>query len=208
MNLQHRVKSAVKPLLFGDVVCPRRVKAGPGRGVVALLNRRHDLQREFGLYETELARAYYENLGHGVSAFDVGAADGLTSLIYARLGATVIAFEPDPTAASRFVRNLELNPSLAARITLVQDYYRPGSYPEPAFVKIDVDGAERDVLGLMPGRPRCVIVETHSKYLESECKDLLLARDYKVNIIRNARWRQLYPEYRPIGFNRWLIALA
>ena len=189
MNIQHRVKSAVKPLLFDDVASPQRVKAGPGRGVVALLNRRHDLQREF-------------------CAFDVGAADGLTSLIYARLGATVIAFEPEPTAVTSFVRNLELNPSLAARITLVQDYYRPDNYPEPEFVKIDVDGAERDVLRLIPGHPRCVIVETHSEYLESECNDLLLARGYTVDIIRNARWRRFYPEYRPIGFNRWLIALA
>ncbi len=208
MNIQHRVKSAVKPLLFDDVASPQRVKAGPGRGVVALLNRRHDLQREFGLYEMELSRAYSKHVRPGVCAFDVGAADGLTSLIYARLGATVIAFEPEPTAVTSFVRNLELNPSLAARITLVQDYYRPDNYPEPEFVKIDVDGAERDVLRLIPGHPRCVIVETHSEYLESECNDLLLARGYTVDIIRNARWRRFYPEYRPIGFNRWLIALA
>jgi len=207
MTTQHRIKSALKPLFFDDLARPRRVKAGPGRGVVALFNRRHDLQREFGLYEMELGGAYQKHVRPGVCVLDVGAADGLTSLLYARLGATVIAFEPDPTAASRFAKNLELNPLLATRITLVQDYYRPGNYPEPGFVKIDVDGAECDVLRLMPGRPPCLIVETHSEDLESECRQLLAERGYTVSVIRNARWRRFYPEYRPIGFNRWLIAV-
>lgn len=208
MNVQHRVKSALKPLFFADAARPRRVKAGPGRGVVAFLNRRYDLQREFGLYESELCGVYRKHLRPGVVAVDVGAADGLTSLLYARLGATVIAFEPDPTAASKFARNLQLNPLLAARITLVADYYRPGSYPAPDFVKVDVDGAEGDVLRVIPGHPYCVVVETHSEALESECQELLGARGYTVSVIRNARWRLLYPEYRPIGFNRWLIAVS
>jgi hypothetical protein len=207
MKIQHRLKSALKPLLFDDCFRVRRVKAGPGRGVVALLNRRYDLQREFGLYETELNRAYYKYVRSGVCAIDIGAADGLTSLTYARLGANVIAFEPDAVAASRFTRNVELNPSLASRITLVQDYYQPGSYPQPSFVKIDVDGAEGEVLGLMRDLPHCVIVETHSRQLESECHQLLTARGYTVTIVRNARWRRFYPEYRPIGFNRWLIGV-
>jgi hypothetical protein len=207
MKIQHRVKSALKPLLFDDCFRVRRVKAGPGRGVVALLNRRYDLQREFGLYETELNRAYHKHVRSGVHVIDIGAADGLTSLTYARLGANVTAFEPDALAADKFARNMALNPSLARRITLVQDYYRPGEYPAPGVVKIDVDGAEGEVLRLMPDLPNCVIVETHSRQLESECHELLTARGYAVTIIRNARWRRFYPEYRPIGFNRWLIAV-
>jgi hypothetical protein len=206
MDIQHRVKSALKPLVFADVSRPRRVKAGPGRGVTVFFNRRHDLQREFGLYETEVAGIYRQNVHSGTIAVDVGGADGLSSLIFAQLGATVTAFEPDPDALSRFRQNVALNPQLADRITLVPKPYGPGEQDAADFVKVDVDGAEADVLRAMPNQPACVVVETHSAALESECEALLAARGYAVRIVRNARWRTLFPEYRPVGHNRWLLA--
>ena len=204
MESQHRAKSLLKPLVFADVDKPRRIKAGPGRGVVAILNRRRDVQRELGMYETELTRSYRKYVRPGTLVFDVGAADGLTALTYARLGASVIAFEPDPKVVGRFRRNLDLNPLLAARITLVTDQYESntaGDYAAPDFVKIDVDGGEADVVRALPGRPPCVVVETHSHSLESDCTALLESRGYRVRVIPNARWRT-------IEHNRWLLALV
>jgi hypothetical protein len=205
MRLQHRVKSAVKPLLFKDVTRARTVKAGPGRGVVALFNRRHDLQRELGLYERELHTFYRGHIRPGTVVYDIGAADGLDSLTYAALGAQVIAFEPDADALAKLERNLSLNPSASVRV--VPGPYRPGYAPPADVVKIDVDGAEVEVLGALPDDASAIVIETHSEALEETCRTTLLARGYEVRIVGSAWWRRFYPEWRPTSFNRWLVAV-
>jgi precorrin-6B methylase 2 len=205
MRVQHRLKSALKPLLFSDVTSPRTVKTGPGRGVIALFNRRHDLQREFGLYERELHAVYRRLIRPGSVVYDIGAADGLEALTYAALGARVFAFEPDPDALAKLERNVALNPGAA--VTIVPQRYEPGLAPPPDAVKLDVDGAEVDVLNALPDRPAAIIVETHSEELEASCRTLLSARGYDVRTVPNAWWRRLYPEWRPTEFNRWLVAV-
>jgi precorrin-6B methylase 2 len=202
--MQHALKTAIKPLLFKDAERPRSVKIGPSRGVVVLLNRRHDLQREFGLYERELQAFYRRLVRPGSVVYDIGAADGLEALTYAALGARVIAFEPNPAAVAKLKRNLALNPGAA--VTVVAGPYAPGLAPSPDFAKIDVDGAEVDVLNALPDRTRAIVVETHSEELEASCRELLLARGYDVQTVSNAWWRRLYPEWRPTEFNRWLVA--
>lgn len=205
MRVQHGLKNAFKPLLFRDRANARSVKAGPGRGVVALFNRRHDLQREFGLYERELHTFYRRLIRPGGVVYDIGAADGLDSLTYVALGARVTAFEPDPGALAKLERNLLLNPGAA--VTVVPERYAPGHAPPADFVKIDVDGAEVEVLDVLPGLPSTIVVETHSEGLETACKAILTARGYDVRTVPNAWWRRLYPEWRPTGFNRWLVAV-
>jgi precorrin-6B methylase 2 len=204
MRVQHALKNAVKPLLFKDAEAPRSVKSGPGRGVVVLLNRRRDLQREFGLYERELHEIYRRLVRPGTIVYDIGAADGLEALTFAALGAHVIAFEPSPDAIARLEQNLALNPEVV--ITVVAAPYAPGLAPLPDFVKIDVDGAEVSVLKSLPQRPRSLVVETHSEKLEAACRTLLLAQGYDIQTVRNAWWRRFYPEWRPSDFNRWLVA--
>jgi hypothetical protein len=80
----------------------------------------------------------------------------------------------------------------------------------PCFIKMDVDGAEAEILegaatlnGL--GGVRWLI-ETHSKTLESQCIEQLKAAGFETRIIRNAWWRVFIPEQRPIEHNRWLAA--
>jgi hypothetical protein len=75
-------------------------------------------------------------------------------------------------------------------------------------LKIDVDGAETDVLDsainlLTVGSPD-VLVEVHSEQLEKECIARLRSFDYAVEIIDNAWWRIFVPEHRPIPHNRWI----
>jgi precorrin-6B methylase 2 len=205
MRVQHRLKSALKPLLFRDATSPRSVKTGPGRGVIALLNRRHDLQREFGLYERELHAVYRRVIRPGNVVYDIGAADGLDALTYAALGARVIAFEPDPDAVAKLERNLLLNPG--ADVTVVPKAYAPGLAPPADVVKIDVDGAEVEVLEALPGTPVAIVVETHSEDLEASCRTILVEKGYDVRTVPNAWWRRLYPEWRPTEFNRWLVAV-
>jgi len=58
MGAQARVKNVLKPYLFADERRIHTIRFGPGRGLLAHLNRRHDLQREFGIYESELSHLY------------------------------------------------------------------------------------------------------------------------------------------------------
>lgn len=52
----------------------------------------------------------------GKLVVDVGAYRGDTALYFAQKGASVLAFEPDPTSFEMLQRNLALNPDLATRV--------------------------------------------------------------------------------------------
>ena len=51
------------------------------------------------------------------------------------------------------------------------------------------------------------MVETHSAELEVACARFLSEHNQDVRVIKNAWWRTLYPELRPIEHNRWLFGL-
>lgn len=225
--LETRLKETVKPFLFPNERVPRRIRFGIGRGMVFLLNRRHELQKELGLWEAEAQRVYARFVRRGSTVFDIGAADGDSALLLGRLAApgTVFAFEPDPELRRRITQNAALNPALPPphiipalvgardegnRITL-DSIVAKGAVPSPRFVKIDVDGSELDVLSgmqeiLTTYRP-VVFVEVHGMDRELQCQAFLASRGYEVKVVKNAWWRVLYPEHRPIRHNRWLLAL-
>ncbi len=219
-------KRVLKPLVFRDEVAPRKVRFGVGRGLVLLLNRRHELQKEFGIWEIEAQRIYRRWVTAGTTVYDVGAADGDSTMLLARLAtpAPVIAFEPDPALRGRLAQNAALNPWLpaprvvaafvgaredGAQTTLDATVARHAG-PPPQFVKIDVDGAEVDVLSGMEDIIRTwrpvIFVEIHGRDRERACQGFLEARGYEARVIKNAWWRTLYPEHRPIELNRWLLA--
>jgi SAM-dependent methyltransferase len=209
MRIQHRIATVLKPLVFEDEVRPRRVKFGVGRGIVLLTNRRRGIQQELGLYESELSRVYRRSIDSRSVAYDIGAGNGREALILARLGAQlVVAFDPDPGYAKVAAANLELNPELAASIRYLPVAFEgvePG-WPAPTFAKIDVDGYEAEVLTRLPSSCERIVVETHSRRLEHECLDLLRKKGYAVELVRNAAWRRIYPEYGRPELNRWLLA--
>jgi hypothetical protein len=80
------------------------------------------------------------------------------------------------------------------------------------FLKVDVDGFELEVLRsgveILKSGNVDILIETHSLELEQECESLLLDLGYKPQILRNAWWRLIIPERRPIEHNRWLVAYA
>jgi hypothetical protein len=80
----------------------------------------------------------------------------------------------------------------------------------PLLVKIDVDGAEIEVLrsgsALFQGPDVSVILETHSAQLENEAIGLLKAHGFDCKVVPNAWWRLFLPERRPIELNRWVVA--
>lgn len=239
MQAQAGLKRIIKPYLAKGGVKPRRIHFGPGRGLYLMLNRENDLQREFGLFEMELHGTYRHLISPEDTVYDVGAADGDTTVLFAKLvpRGRVVAFEPDQKQCGKLARNLDLNPELRNRVTVMRAFVgaqgdsrigtnAPEAEPAPLValdilvgqadvrppdvVKIDVEGGEVEVLDGMKDiltnlQPR-LVVEVHGVDRERECLDILQKANYAVAIVNNARWRKLYPELRPVGHNRWLVA--
>jgi precorrin-6B methylase 2 len=155
---------------------------------------------------------------------DVGAGNGELSIFFVRDATcqVVHAFEPAPEAVGRFHRNLRFNGLVDNPRLVIHDCFAgtgpsPGSLAiddlgldpsKPGLLKVDVDGAETDVLDgatklLTAGNPD-VLVEVHSEQLETDCIARLRSFGYAVRIIDNAWWRVIVPERRPIPHNRWI----
>jgi hypothetical protein len=135
----------------------------------------------------------------------------------------VFGFEPDVSCMPFLLENLELNGvgqserlEISTRFVGVADSEQATrldslteSVEAPCFVKMDVDGAEEQILegaktfNSLPGVRW--LIETHSKELEDACEKILKGAGYQTRIISNAWWRVFVPELRP-GHNRWLAA--
>jgi hypothetical protein len=141
-----------------------------------------------------------------------------------RTDATVYAFEPELESIESLHSNLRLN-GLAGTDRLVVSNSFLGSVnegrttrldsiaeivKEPCFVKMDVDGAEAEILSgaTQFNRLKRVrwLVETHSKQLEIDCDRALQDAGFKTKIIPNAWWRAVVPETRHVEQNRWIAA--
>lgn len=189
------------------------------------LDLQHHTQTWLGLYERELHRTLRELSRDIRCAVDVGSADGSYVLYFlARTAARrVFSFEPDAAARAQLTGNLALNGFGGSdRLTM---FDRPagsgdagavaldeliGDMPTPLVIKVDVEGAELDVLhgaaGLLERGAAAWLIETHSATLEAEALTLLRTYDYIPRVITPAWWRLFLPETRPIPHNQWIVA--
>jgi hypothetical protein len=221
-----RALSWVKNLIVPAGRKPRQIVFGPFQGITMELSLRHQSQIYLGLFERE-AHGWLQRLSRGIqTAIDIGADRGEHTLFFLmRTNATrVLAFEPNPESLPLLQENLRLNAlagsnRLEISTAMVGDSDGAhkirldslvGSVQLPCFIKMDVDGAEAEILkgavtlkGLSGVR---WLIETHSKTLECQCIEQLEAAGFATRIIRNAWWRALIPELRPIEHNRWLAA--
>jgi hypothetical protein len=136
----------------------------------------------------------------------------------------VFAFEPQLSETAALQRNAQMN-GLAgdARLRVRNQFVGRADRQDVTsldaldldrrqrgFLKIDVDGAEMDVLlsgrRLLAEAPLDIMLETHSAELERDCRQLLAAAGFTCQVIPNAWWRIFVPELRPIAHNRWLWA--
>lgn len=215
----------LKTALFPAGVAPRAIRGGIMRGISMEIDFGWQTQHYLGLYERELYPALRGAARGARMLLDVGAAEGMYTLFFmARSGVRrVIAFEPtDRGEALR--RNLRLN-GLGddARLEVRGEFVGAADGPGmvrldsllgqaefPLVVKVDVEGAEADVLrgaaGLLGRGDTTWLIETHSAELERECVAILREAGYATRIVGNAWWRRLIPEVRPIAHNRWLVA--
>jgi hypothetical protein len=219
--------SGLKSLFLPRGPAPRTIPFGLFRGLHLRLDFASQLQIYLGLWERETYAFVRHAASHCQSSIDIGACRGEFTLLFLSQPAmqNVIAVEPWPPNIDLLRDNLALNQkhadprlrictqklgSTPASDTLSLDDLAP-SMAGNLFIKIDVDGAEREILQSgrqLLSRPGVtLLIETHSLELETQCQSFLESIGYQCQIIRNAWWRFLIPENRPVGHNRWLGAV-
>jgi Met-10+ like-protein len=221
-----RTLSRMKNLVMPSERKARRIVSGPFKGITMALSLQHQSQLYLGLFEREV-HGWLARLSRGIqTGVDIGADSGEYTLFFLkRTTATrVLAFEPNPQALPLLQENLRLNSAaergrLEVSTALVGKSDGEGkvslnslaeSIQLPCFIKMDVDGAEMEILMGARKLNRLGdvrwLIETHSKALERECIGELKAAGFETRIIENGWWRVLIPELRPIEHNRWLAA--
>lgn len=204
----------------------RTVPFGLFRGLRLEIDFRCQTQLYVGLWERETYPYLSRAFERAAWLIDVGAGSGelALALLARRPEARAWAIEPDARCRAAITRNLGLNQGIASeRLVVLAALAGAADGPgvmrldrlpvldgRPGLVKIDVDGAERDVLrgaeGLLSRRDVSWLVETHSVELEQDCLDMFSSHGLATTIILNAWWRHLLPEHRPGGHNRWIWA--
>jgi precorrin-6B methylase 2 len=218
------MKKLIKKCFFGTGKRPVRIRAGLYRGVNLSLDPSHELLICMGLYEVETF-GWLRKQGLCMrSLVDVGAGCGELSMWALRRPQVeqVTAYDASPERWPVFEENQRLN-DLASepRLRKVRGFFLGAAdhaatmqeleaLPEPVLLRIDVDGGEADILhhmrDLLPHRDLRLLIETHSRELDTDCTRILRGCGYRVQSIKRAWWRCVLPERRPIGFNQWLVA--
>jgi hypothetical protein len=226
-----RILSKIKNLIVPQGSAPREILWGAMSGIKMQIDLRYDTQAFLGLQEREI-QGWLQSFSRDIAtALDIGTAAGEVSLFFLKktLASRVFAFEPDLKGLERFDANLALNGLRGdARLTIINKCVGRNDSPQfvaldslaqeietPGVVKIDVDGAETDVLSGAEQilRKPCVrwIVETHTSSLEAECLRIFRRSGYAVRVVDKAWWRIAIPEmryaaHRPENHNRWFVA--
>lgn len=208
----------MKRLVLGSEPHFRVAPFGLARGAKIYFDPRHHLRRFLGLEESRLHPHVRRLLRPGMKTFDIGGEYGYYAVQFGRLtGGPVVSFEPDPAAAMIIEQGSALN---GTNVTVVQSFVSKSvdpisttldaasdNYFVPELIKIDVEGAEYDVLqgGLrtLKKHKPILVIEVHSKLLEERCSEFLNDLGYSYYTVNpNPIWDA---SYRKIPHNRWIV---
>jgi FkbM family methyltransferase len=95
-----------------------RVRSGTAKGLWLRVNLSQERNWWSGKHELDVQHQLRQWVNEGAVFYDIGAHIGLFSLAAARVGARVVAFEPDPETVARLQSHLERN-HFAEHITVV-----------------------------------------------------------------------------------------
>jgi hypothetical protein len=220
------ILSVAKQSFVQNKCAPRTIVAGPFRGIRMNLNLAQQTSLYLGLFERETypwLRRLSKKIG---TALDIGAAHGEYTLYFLMKTKAhkVYTFEPVAAMLSDLEGNLELNHERGSErlILSTKCVGRSSSKTSlnldallndislPCFIKMDVDGAEDEILAGATGINALPdvrwLIETHSQEMETACLRRLELAGFKTKVINNAWWRFVVPEQRPSAHNRWLAA--
>jgi precorrin-6B methylase 2 len=223
-----RFARRLKNLFVRDEAQFRRLRFGLARGCYVPVNLRHQFRWIFGFYEPEIAPFVRKFVRPGDLCYDIGAAQGYYTVALAKLSAPglVYAIEADRGLLQQLEETIRRNPHLQSQMSARRafmgdavDTSRPATtldslvfdegYKAPNVLKIDVEGAELEVLCgarwmLTEAKPK-ILLEVHSIDLERDCHRLIEEAGYSMVVVNQNR---LVPDNRPIPHNRWLCATA
>lgn len=218
------VKNFIKNILFGKHrVGIYKIRFGFAKGLLMYIDTNSNSQAILGTREREI-QDYFKCFALQCDYFfDIGAPDGYYSLIYRRLNRGGKIFICDINTEYNELQKGNFNLNGFSFEENVSRFNQPISNADNSrvddlinvknkkiFFKIDVDGAELEVLngGMRTFRdnPCYFIIETHTLGLEKECIRLLKDMGYVVRIIKPLWWRIFLCERRPSAHNRWFVA--
>jgi hypothetical protein len=152
-----------------------------------------------------------------LKSFDIGGNNGYTALLIASLTRkNVASFDCESASIIEMRKVFERNnlPIVAVEAFLGRDTGKGRMTLDdaveqffiPDFIKMDVDGAEVDILlgaqRLLATRKPNMIIEVHGQKVEEECIKILVSHGYKPTIVDQA-W--FLPDQRALALNRWLV---
>lgn len=215
-----KVKEALKKWVLGQGRQIRRIPLGLFRGLNLSVDSGSETSLWLGLYEAEVTPWLRKAVRKARSVVDVGAGHGeLTVWALRQPGVEkVLAYEPDRARWPVVAENLEANGfSRDPRLQMVKDFLTPSrarhdlqSLPEPVLLKLDVEGAEKEILETLEELLRekffLILVEVHSAAIRHDTEARVRACGYRVTSIPRGWWRRMVPERRILEFNQWFVA--
>ena len=220
---KNKFNNLIKQFFFGKGLKPRRIITGKASGIQMYIDPAFKFQRLIGADELEVQSVFVNYSKHCSYLFDIGASDGYYSLLFKKYNPSgeIYLFDPDQKFNEIQKAHFTLN-------NIKTGYHSYTKYVSDAndgqhisldnfsiktntiLIKVDVEGDELKVLkgaeNFLRENDCYLIIETHSEQLEEDCIQWLNKLTYSTKIIKNAWWRFLLAERRPLEHNRWLIA--
>jgi precorrin-6B methylase 2 len=213
MGFLHDLKNVIVP----SGSAPHSILTWAFAGLKLCLDLQSQAQTWLGLYEQELY-APLRNLSWGIqTGIDIGCAQGEFTVYFLKRtdAVRVLAIDGNAQYLDILRRNVALNECDCSRLAIHHKYIDSldsfrGEIELPCLVKIDIDGGEMNLLmnslKLLALPQVRWIIEVHSPELEHDCLGILRLNGYRTIVLKNAWWRSLLGEQRPLELNRWVIA--